>query len=92
MCSHWKRWYCSSFLNKSLLERSANHLFESLEVKSNESGQIDGAEESETEVTSIPRECSMPNVSPHRNAAMMRELLYEDFIHNMYYIQTIYLY
>ena len=60
--------------NPRLLKRSVKHLYP-LEVKSNESGQIDGAEESETEVTSIPPECATLNVRPRRNAAMMGELL-----------------
>ena len=63
--------------NPRLLKRSVKHLYP-LEVKSNESGQIEGAEESETEVTSISPECSTPNVRPgrpRRNAAMMGELL-----------------
>ena len=60
--------------NPQLLKRSVKHL-SPLEVKSNESGQIDGAEEFETEVTSIPPECATPNVRPRLNAAMMGELL-----------------
>ena len=54
--------------NPRLLKRSVKHLYP-LEVKSNESGQIDGAEESKTEVTRIPPECATPNVRPHHNTA-----------------------